>query len=220
MHPAVGGEPALDRPPPLAFPRRSAETARRLELGQPALFQDDEAIARSSLPDDFDWDGLKRQGWLRAPRAAQHPASCGGELRLSTGLKGPQDRRAQDGAGEGRLRLLTTKAHYFVNSTFANMPRQAGQQGGPTLEMHPADAKRLGLEDGTAVVACNGKGSLLASLRITESLVEGTTVLEGKRWWTEGEEGSPVTNRLAHARRTPGGQPTFNDVFVAVGPAG
>ncbi len=194
--------------------------AHQMGLDEPALFEDDETIARSSLPEDFDWETLKRQGWLYAPRPKQDPASLGGALKISTGLDRPEVFAAHERVPEGKLRLLTTKAHYFINATFANMPRQAGQQGRPTLEMHPADAERLGLEDGAEVLAGNRKGSLSAVLRITDTIVEGTIVLEGKYWWAEADDGSLASNRLAEPNWTPGGQPTFNDIFVKVTAAG
>jgi len=115
---------------------------------------------------------------------------------------------ASDLIPNGRLRLITVKPHYLLNSPFANMPRQAGRQGSPTLGMHPADAKRRGLEDGSRVVTRNGKGSLAALLCVTDSVVEGTTALEGKYWWTADDDGSPVPNRLADSNWTEGGQPT------------
>ncbi len=214
---------ALNTPPiaPLGESKPHAEIMRliaaRMGLEEPALQADDETIARSTLSEDFDWDTLKSQGWLKAPLPARHPASDGPRLNLQTGLR--PDTLTENGDGDGSLRLLTAKAHYFINSTFANMPRQAKQQGAPTLEMHPRDADRLGLEDGVDVIVRNDRGSLSASLHVTDAIVEGTTVLEGKRWWTGNGDGSPVTNRLAPARWTPGGQAVFNDIFVEVGRA-
>jgi anaerobic selenocysteine-containing dehydrogenase len=190
--------------------------AREMGLEEPALFADDEEIARSSLPDDFDWETLNKKGWLYAPQPRRDPASMGGTLKMSTGLKGPEDLDISDLVPNGKLRLLTVKPHYLLNSTFANMPRQAGQQGNPTLEMHPADAEKLGLKGGGQVEAHNGKGTLTLLLRITDTVVEGTAVLEGKYWWTAEKDGSPVSNRLAESNWTEGGQPTFNDIFVEV----
>ena len=194
--------------------------AREMNLKEPALFADDETIARSSLPEDFDWETLKRQGWLYAPQPRKDPVALGGKLKMSIGLDRPDELDDYDLIPNGQLRLLNVKPHYFLNSTFANMPRHAGQQGDPTLEMNPADAEKLGLEDGVHVRARNVRGSLAAVLSVTDSVVEGTAVLEGKYWWTSGEDGSPVSNRLAEAKWTPGGQPTFNDIFVEVIQAG
>ncbi len=62
------------------------------------------------------------------------------------------------------------------------MPRHRKQQGSPTLEMNRADAERLGLSDGEPVLAQNEKGAIGAELSLTDGIVEGTIVLEGK-WW-------------------------------------
>ena len=209
--------------PPLGQAKPHAEILRLLagemDLDEPALFEDDETIARSSLPDDFDWEALKQQGWLHAPGAKQEPASLGGDLQLSTGLEDPDAFAIHDEIPEGTLRLLTAKGHYFINSTFANMPRQAGQQGLPILQMNPEDAQRRELTDGAEILARNDKGVLSARLNVTDTVVAGTTVLEGKYWWDK-FGGAPASNRLAEPNRTPGGQPTFNDIFVEVMAAG
>lgn len=194
--------------------------ASRMELDEAALYEDDETIARSSLPEDFDWNGLKTTGWVKAPQPRRDPAAGGPLLKLRTGLPKPGSSEIQDTTSDGRLRLLTAKAHYFINSTFANMPRQLEQQGVPTLEMHPADADRLDLADGDEVVATNDHGSVAAVLKVTDAIAEGTTVFEGKWWWGDNKEFAPVTNRLADSNWTEGGQPTFNDIFVAVQKAG
>ena len=99
------------------------------------------------------------------------------------------------------------------------MPRQAGQQGLPILQMNPEDAKLRELTDGAEILARNDKGVLSARLNVTDTVVAGTTVLEGKYWWDK-FGGAPASNRLAEPNRTPGGQPTFNDIFVEVVPAG
>ncbi len=217
-HHYVGlNQPAI---PPLGEAKPHSEIMRllaaRMKLDEPALFMDDEAIARSSLPEGFDWGTLQAQGWLKASPPARHPASGGPRLSLCTGLPGPGSPQMLRSEETGKLLLLTAKAHYFLNATFANMPRQAKQQGHPTLEINPADAKRIGLEDGSEVQVRNERGSILATLRITDAVVKGTTVFEGK-WWSNGEWGSaPITNRLAPPQWTSGGQPRYNDILVEV----
>ncbi len=210
-HPAIA--PLGESRPHTAILR---DLARLMGLGEPALLEDDETIARSSLPADFDWEALKAQGWLKAPPPAEHPASKGPVLRLAGGLPGPDAPRLPGEVPQGSLRLLTTKGHYLLNSTFANMPRQSKQQGAPLLEMNPADAERLGLAEGVRVAARNGQGEIVASLRVTDGVVPGCVVVEGKRWWSSSPEGDAVTNRLAPARWSPLGQPAYNDTFVEV----
>lgn len=190
--------------------------ARRMDLTEPAVIEDDEAIARSSLPADFDWQALKAQGWLKAPPPEVHPASSGTRVTIASGLPGPGAPRVPGAAPDGLLRLLTAKGHYLLNSTFGNMPRQSKQQGAPILEMHPADAEKLGLADDTPVTARNQQGEIAARLQVTEGVIAGVVVIEGKRWWSEPADESAVTNRLAPPLWSPRGQPAFNDTFVSV----
>jgi anaerobic selenocysteine-containing dehydrogenase len=213
---------ALNRPAiaPLGETKPHAEILRllaeRMGLDHPALKEDDEAIARSSLPDGFDFEDLSARGWVKASRPPREPASDGPILTLATGLPAPSADRLPGFAPEGQLRLLTPKAHYFLNSTFGNMPRQRKQQGSPTLEMNTADAERLGLPDGEPVLAQNEKGTISAELSLTDGIVEGTVVLEGKWWWAPPAETTSVANRISHGRWTDAGQPAYNDIFVTV----
>jgi anaerobic selenocysteine-containing dehydrogenase len=144
--------PAIE---PLGEARPHADIMRtlalRLDIDHPALLEDDEAIARSSLPEEFDFELLKRQGWIKTHPPPSAPAAAGPVLNLASGLPPPTADRLPGEVPPGHLRLLTPKAHYFVNSTFGNMARQARQQGEPVIEIHPADAARFGLSDGQTV---------------------------------------------------------------------
>jgi len=190
--------------------------AERMGLDHPALKEDDETIARSSLPDGFDFEDLNARGWVKTSPPPSDPASAGPVLTLASGLAAPSAERLPGDVPEGQLRLLTPKAHYFLNSTFGNMPRQRKQQGSPTLEMTTADAQRLGLSDGERVLAQNEKGTISAELSLTDGIVEGTIVLEGKWWWAPPGDTGSVANRISRGRWTDAGQPTYNDIFVTV----
>ncbi|GAB5468764.1 MAG: molybdopterin oxidoreductase family protein [Rhodospirillales bacterium] len=212
----------LNRPaiPPLGEAKPHTEILRllaaRMNLKEPALFEDDETIARSSLPRDFDWEALEAQGWLKAPPPPPDPASAGQSLTLASGLPGPAASRLPGDAPQGLLRLLTAKGHYLLNSTFANMPRQSKQQGTAILEMHPSDAETLGLSDDVPVIASNRQGEIAARLQLTDGVTPGVVVVEGKRWWSGSAGRDAVTNRLAAGVWSARGQPAFNDVFVEV----
>jgi len=210
-HPAIA---------PLGEAKSHAEILRLLAeqmgLDHPALKEDDETIAKSSLPDGFDFEDLNARGWVKASSPPSDPASAGPVLTLASGLPAPSAERLPGDVPEGQLRLLTPKAHYFLNSTFGNMPRQRKQQGIPTLEMNTADAKRLGLSDGERVLAQNEKGTISAGLSLTDGIVEGTVVLEGKWWWAPPAETTSVANRISRGRWTDAGQPAYNDIFVTV----
>ncbi|HYH11366.1 MAG TPA: molybdopterin-dependent oxidoreductase, partial [Thermomicrobiales bacterium] len=73
-----------------------------------------------------------------------------------TGPESPEGPRA-----DGSFRLLSGAAHHFVNSAMANLPNLERKEGRSTLELNPADAERLGIDDGQIVAAYNERGRVL-----------------------------------------------------------
>jgi anaerobic selenocysteine-containing dehydrogenase len=185
--------------------------ARRMGLDHPALRESDEAIAASALPPEIGLAGLKQAGWIKSPVAA--PSLQGAKLRLAPpgGVALPLPP-----PNKGMLRLLPPKAQFFLNSSFANQPRQRRAEGRPTLDMTLADAASRGLRDGEKVQIANAQGTIAATLRITDAVVDGVVALPGK-WW--GSLDGAVANLLSPSAWSPGGQPAYNDVFVEVGRA-
>jgi anaerobic selenocysteine-containing dehydrogenase len=182
--------------------------AKRMGLDHPALRESDEAIAAAALPANVDLATLKQAGWVKTPRPAPELATA--KLRLA-----PQGGVALPVAPptEGMLRLMTPKAHFFLNSSFANQPRQRKAEGKPTLDMTLADASARGLRDGEVVQISNAQGAIPATLRITDAVVAGVVSLPGKFW---GTLDGAVSNLLSPSAWSPGGQPAFNDIFVEV----
>ncbi|WP_297672071.1 molybdopterin-dependent oxidoreductase [uncultured Desulfovibrio sp.] len=95
---------------------------------------------------------------------------------------------------------------------------------GPLMElrMHPQDAARLGLADGSPVEAWNTRGSVPFTLRVSPRVAPGTVVCEGV-WWLErvredtGASARNSVNALTSQRLTDcGGGSTFYDVKVNV----
>lgn len=182
--------------------------ARRMGLDHPALRESDEEIAAAALPADVSLTALKEAGWVKTPRPA--PSLAEAKLRLAPtgGVALPVAPPTS-----GMLRLMTPKAHFFLNSSFANQPRQRKAEGKPTLDMTLADATARGLRDGAAVHISNAQGAIPATLRVTDAVVTGVVSLPGK-WW--GTLDGAVSNLLSPAAWSPGGQPAFNDMFVEV----
>lgn len=193
------------------------QLAARLGLDDPALRESDEEIAAAALPVDVPLARLHETGWCKASPPRPDPAAEGARLSLRIGLDALGDDRP-DRVPMDRLRLLTPKAHYFLNSTFGNMPRHRAAQKHPTLQMHPADAAAWSVIDGRAARVHNEAAEIEVVIEVTDGVRPGTVVLEGK-WWQERGAPGAVANRLAPARWTPAGQPAYNDIFVEVGPA-
>lgn len=183
--------------------------AERLELPQLQLQESDEQIAASALPDGLTLEELKAEGWRKqSPPGLDLDAM--GPLRLG----GFVDEDPAP-APPGMLQLLTPKAHYFMNSSFANMPRHRRAMGRPTLEMHPRDAAAGALADGDRVELENERATVRAWVRVSDAVRPGVVSLTGK-WWSVPEEAGAVGNLLTPSSYTPGGQPTYNDTFVSV----
>jgi anaerobic selenocysteine-containing dehydrogenase len=186
--------------------------ARRLGLTHPAFYESDEQIAAAALPDGVTIERLRERGWLKS--SPPRPAFVrGAALRLSDEV--PVPARPMN----GWLQLLTPKSHFFLNTTFANMPRQRAAMKRPTLEMHPVDAAARNLTEGQAVEVRNERGSVRAWLTTTDSLHAGVVALPGK-WWSMPPDTAANANMLSASRWAPHGQPAFNDTFVEVIPAG
>lgn len=204
---------------PLGQSKPHAEVMRlladRLGLQHPALHETDEQIAASALPPDIDLESLRSAGWKKTFPARYSPPPPDRRVRLV----GPTPTFPIGAArtGDGKLQLLTPKAHIFMNSTFANMPRQRRVMRGPTLEIHPEDATERGIRDGTSAVVSNDQGTLHVLARVTDQVRAGVVSLPGK-WWSFPPETGAVGNTLTSSAWSPGGQPAYNDTWVHVLP--
>jgi anaerobic selenocysteine-containing dehydrogenase len=184
--------------------------AQRLGLDHPAFRESDEEIAASALPQGIDLATLKVAGWVKMTKAPPRIEGAGLRLAPRGGVPLPPAPPT-----EGMLRLMTPKAHFFLNSSFANQPRQRRAAGRPTLDITAADAAARGLRDGQTVSLRNAQGAVSATLRVTDAVIPGVVSLPGK-WWGVPERPGAVANVLSPSAWSPGGQPAFNDTFVEV----
>ena len=181
--------------------------APRLGLEGPAYREGDEEIAACTLPPGLTLEALKADGWHKVSPPRPDPSA--GEPTLRFAGDDPEPLASDS------LRLLTPKSHYFLNSSFANMPRHRKAQGRPALEMNPADADRLGLIDGLDVLIRNERGEIRAVLNVSDIICPGAVTLIGK-WWSEPAETAALANMLTPSSWSAGGQPAYNDTFVEV----
>jgi anaerobic selenocysteine-containing dehydrogenase len=212
-HYVLANAPAV---PPMGEARSSGAIMRglaeRLGLDDPAFRESDEEIAASVMPEGWSFKALMAEGWRKSPTPRPAIARRDALLRISDGPIVAPD------VEEGRLQLLTPKSHYFLNSTFANMPRQQKSQGAPAVTLHGDDAARLGLQAGSQVRLSDGRASFTAQLKVSDAVRPGIASFEGK-WWENGAEDAPAMNRLSSSLWSPAGQPAYNEVFVTVSPA-
>ena len=136
--------------------------ARAMGLDEPALYDDDETLARTLLG-DADFERLWDEGWMRldaasrtcpsptASRRRRASSSSGRRRRVRTATtRCPANAAAGDDDGEHPLALIAPASHWFLNTIFANKPDLMKRAGEPRITLHPDDAAARGLTDGDA----------------------------------------------------------------------
>lgn len=181
--------------------------ADKMGLDHPALKESDEEIAAAALPEGWLLEELKAAGWRKSPSPRPAIAPREKKLKLSDGPILAPERN-------GALQLLSPKSHYFLNSTFANMPRHQMSQGEPAIMVNANDAKNMGHDNDSTVRVVSDHGVLKLKLHVSDALRPSVALLEGK-WW-EFEKPTAAMNLVTSSSWSSGGQPAYNDVFVTV----
>ncbi len=114
------------------------------------------------------------------------------------------------------LRLQPAVTPFALNSSFYEQDNLRSKQKCMELQMNRVDAETRNLADGQTVTACNDRGEVRFTLRISERVPPGTVVTEGV-WWREFIPGDRGVNALTSQRLTDGGRgSTLYDVTVEV----
>ena len=116
------------------------------------------------------------------------------------------------------LSLISSPRHFFLNSTFVNIA-SLRKNAEPECVMHPVDAERRGLVNGTMVVVHNDRGHFLVRLRVESSVREGV-VWAPSIWWGKFSPDGQNANATTSQRETDMGHgPVFYDNLVEVSAA-
>jgi len=210
-------------------------------LTHPALFESDDEVASKAFRWDdpalagVSWDTLKTKGWAQL-KLAEAPFAEGGfhtpsgkcELfsndLQSLGLPAVPDfippreskQSAPELAKKYPLALLTPAAHAFLNSSFANIPKQLGQEKRPFIEIHPDDAAVRNIADGETVRAFNDRGSCELSAVVSNRARPGV-VISPSVWWNKLSPDKRNVNQLTSQALTDmGGGATFYDALIEI----
>ena len=201
-HYVMANSPAI---PPMGEARSSGAIMRglaeKLGLDLPAFRESDEEIAASALPGGWTLADLAEEGWRKSPSPRPTIEELAKKLKIANGAIAAPVQLSTE-----HLQLLNPKSHYFLNSTFANMPRHRDQQGNPVITLHGDDARSRGLEDGMRVAVRNGAAELRLTLAVSDAVRQGVATLEGK-WWDGDDSQAAPMNRLSTSRWSPAGQP-------------
>jgi anaerobic selenocysteine-containing dehydrogenase len=236
-------EPAV--PPPgecLPTSEIFGRLARTMGLDTPALHDSDETMARQVMESGhpslagITLEELKARGWMRlhypdpfVPFAAAFPTPSGK-------LEFVSDRMAQAGldpvagytsahetsqrdtplAREYPLALVTPADHYFLNSIFANVPRQQRRSGAATLLIHPHDAAPRGLATGDEVRVGNARGSFHAVAEVSDRVRPGVVASAKGHWPRDSKRGATVNATVDERDSDMGGGAVYHDNRVRV----
>ncbi|HEY0545630.1 MAG TPA: molybdopterin oxidoreductase family protein [Pyrinomonadaceae bacterium] len=217
--------------------------AARLDFAEDCFKDSDEEIARQALQSNhpslagITLEGLREHGWMRlkvaddfAPFASGNFPTDSGKCELfsekleALGLPAVPDfippsesrQSAPELAKRFPLGLISPAAHAFLNSSFANLPKQLKQELRPFVEIHPEDARARGIADGDGVRLFNERGSCELSAVVTTRARAGV-VVSPSVWWNKLSPGQTNINQLTSQTLTDmGGGATFYDALVEV----
>ena len=109
---------------------------------------------------------------------------------------------------------MTAPARSFLNTSFTEMASGQRREGRPTVLMHPDDAARLGIVDGSKVRLGNVRGEVVLHARASDGQQPGVLVSESI-WPSEAFEGGIGINALtSDDPGPPWGGAVFHDIAV------
>ncbi|MCC6720320.1 MAG: molybdopterin oxidoreductase family protein [Acetobacteraceae bacterium] len=115
---------------------------------------------------------------------------------------------------ERPFRLVAAPARGFLNSTFTETPGARRREVRPTLLVHPADAARLGIADGSPVRLGNARGEVVLHAAIAEGAQPGVIVAEST--WPHADHigGVGINALTSDEPALPAGGAVFHDTAV------
>ena len=114
------------------------------------------------------------------------------------------------------LTLISSPAHTFLNSTFANITSLRRQAREPEVLLHPADAERRGIAPGMVVTVHNDRGAFLAKARVEPTIREGVAWAPSIWWGKLAGDGANVNQTTSQRETDLGHGPVFYDNQVEV----
>ncbi|WP_037496432.1 molybdopterin-containing oxidoreductase family protein [Solirubrobacter soli] len=191
----------------------TTETFRRLTkamgLTEPALYEDDESMARTLLGDDY--DHLVEHGSMRLDYPTPYVPFTDGFPTPSGKLEFFSTTAREDGhdplpgyvppaqTGDAPLALIAPASHWFLNSMFANKPDLMKKAGGPRIEIHPEDASKRGLCTGDRAYVHNARGGFEADVEVSDRVRPGV-IASTKGYWLKHVRGGANVNATVEER--------------------
>jgi anaerobic selenocysteine-containing dehydrogenase len=114
------------------------------------------------------------------------------------------------------LSIISPKSHAFLNSCYANLPRQRRIAGEPGVTIHPEDAAKRGIAEAQAVRVFNDRGSFEALAHLSDAVRPGVLVAPLGHWRKFSRSNSTVNAANSSVLADLGNAPTFSDNLVEV----
>jgi anaerobic selenocysteine-containing dehydrogenase len=217
--------------------------AAAMGFDEPCFRDSDEDLIRQALDSDdprlagLTFERLQREGYAKLnlgddfrPFAEGGYGTPGGKLSFFAAAMAaegfdplpaftpPRESALADPDRSARypLRLLSIKAHHFLNSTFTNVPSLARDAGPRYVELHPEDATARGLADGQQVRVFNDRGEFRALARLSDAVRPGVAMTPFGYWRRTSPDRSAVNATTSQAVTDLGAGPTFHDNQVEV----
>ena len=215
--------------------------AAKMGFNDPCFSDSDDDIAAQAFDSKhihavhFDWNNLKRDGWMRL-NVPDAPFAEGGFKTPSGKCEFYSERMKADGldplptyippyesmtsspelAKKYPLAMISPPQRNFLNSTFVNVKSLRDTEGEPHLDINPDDALARNITSGDMVRIFNERGSMIAKARVTDHARPGLVVALSI-WWKKLASDGKNVNELTSQRLTDMGRaPTFYDVLVQV----
>ena len=114
------------------------------------------------------------------------------------------------------LALVTPADHYFLNSIFANVPKQQRRSGAATLLIHPDDAAHRHIATGDEVRIANARGAFFAVADVSDRIRPGVVASTKGRWPGCSKEGATINATGDERDSDMGGGALYHDTRVRV----
>ncbi len=232
----VANNPAIA---PLGEAKPNSDIFRRLAgamgFTEPCFGDSDEAIAQAALPEDWDFDAVRRLGWKRVGIATGVVRFADGGFDTPSGKVEFYSERAaalgldplpdyipprEDTRSAAALRyplaMISPPARHFLNSSFVNVQSLRAAEGEPWLDIHPDDAAARGVIAGNYVRVFNDRGSVELRARVTDRARRGVVVGLSVWWKKLARDGKNANELTSSALTDMGRAPTFYDCLVQV----
>ena len=114
------------------------------------------------------------------------------------------------------LQCIVPPNRYFLNSSFSQSGMLRRRQHGPSVFLHPDDARERGIAEGDSVEVRSARGAARFTATVTEDTRPGVAVIEGI-WWSKHQAGARGVNAITDDREADvGGGPALHSNLVQV----